>query len=294
MTRASAMVERLSLSPVTIGSTDFVQSCEIAAGAGFTGIAIRYDQLERFLQNRRSTRDAVRILNRLGLTPTEMGFLAEWQFYGGVPLVSKRTRSGEVATERELLERLQIFCERCVALGVRHVTAAATHDVAGTIGAAAQDFARLAAVGAEYGLEMSFEFFGNAKCISTLRDAVAMVSAAGADNGGIVLDTFFFYQGGSRLEDIRALAQGGVPLHTVQLADSIIGEPATLDILFDRRLPGTGIVPLRDIVEAVESTGYHGWYTVEVFHAPTAPPDAAMLARLAKSTASSLFEQIAA
>lgn len=272
---------RLSLNPVTIGNPDLITACEVAGATGYQGIAIRYDRLEAYLAAGNSIRDARRLLNDNGLQVSEVGFLAEWQFYGGVPLVSLRSRQGLSTDTRHLLDRAQRFFEHCQQLGARHVTAAATRDRLGPLEAGAEDFARLCAMAAPYGLQLGFEFFGDALCCARLPEAARLIQLAAAPNGGLLLDTFLFYMGGSLPEDVAVLQTSAVPLHTVHVVDAAPGDPRSLDVLNGRRLPGAGVSPLAEILAAVQALDYSGWYTVEVFNAPLSREEAIRTAELA-------------
>lgn len=284
---------QLSLSPVTIGNPDLATACAVAASTGYQGIAIRYDRLEAYLAAGHTIRDAQRLLEDTGLHVSEVGFLAEWQFYGGLPLVSQRSRQGADTDPRRLLDRLHRFFEHCQALGARHVTAAATRDRVGTLEAGAADFARLCALAAPYGLRLGFEFFGDALSCARLSEAAHLVKQAGAPNGGLLLDTFLSYLGGSQPKDLAVLPELGVPLHTVHLVDAQPGDPRQLDILSGRMLPGQGVIPLAAVLAAVRALSYDGWYTIEVFNPPCSPEEARAIARMARQGALQVLSEAA-
>lgn len=97
---------------------------------------------------------------------------------------------------------------------------------------------------------------------SSLQDAVEVVMAVGCDKAGLVLDTWHLWVNGTQPEDIIAL-EPHIILNA-HLADSKprIGKWWTND---DRHaLPGEGVVPLEEYVNAIKTTGYNGWWTVEV------------------------------
>jgi sugar phosphate isomerase/epimerase len=149
----------------------------------------------------------------------------------------------------------------------------------------AADFARLCALAAPYGLKLGFEFFGDALCCACLPEAARLVHLAGAPNGGLLLDTFLSYLGGSQPADLAVCQELGVSLHTVHLVDAQPGNPRQLDILSGRALPGQGVIPLDRVLAAVRALHYDGWYTVEVFNPPLPPDDARHTAELARDGA---------
>ena len=93
--------------------------------------------------------------------------------------------------------------------------------------------------------------------VNTLADAREIAQAAGR-RGGYVLD--FFHSAWERrlLETIRRDAARRI--HAVQISDY---KRVTLRTM-DRALLGKGVLPLRDIVRALERGGYRGWYEAEI------------------------------
>lgn len=258
----------LSLDPVTIGSSDIPTLCRVARAAGYEAISLRYPHLEAYLSEGHSVPDVRQLLDDHGLVFSDAGFLAEWQFWDGLPLISHRSRSEARTDESYLRERLHRFFSHCQELAVRYVRAAASPDRSGELEAAGRDFARVCSLAAPYGLNVGFEFFGNAICISRLTEAARLVREVAAPNSGLILDTFLFHQGGSCVEEMEDLSSLGVSLHSVHVADAAAGEPGGLDVLRGRRLPGTGSAALASILGAIRRSGYDGWYVVEVFNPP--------------------------
>lgn len=93
--------------------------------------------------------------------------------------------------------------------------------------------------------------------VNTLADAGQIARRAGR-HGGYVLDVW--HSGWERrlLETVRADAARRI--HAVQLSDYKRDTMRTLD----RALLGRGILPLREIVGILESSGYRGWYEIEI------------------------------
>ena len=143
----TAAEDRLAFSPVAIPQCRFEDAFPVAATAGFKGIALRYNLLEDYLA-RGNTLAGVRALQqRHGLGLTEGGFLAEWQFNGGVPLICKRRRQGGAdETKDTLLKALRVFMERCSELGCVNITAAPALYKTGDLKIAAEELDRKSVV----------------------------------------------------------------------------------------------------------------------------------------------------
>ncbi|MGF6771785.1 2-keto-myo-inositol isomerase [Paraburkholderia sp. GAS199] len=280
---------RLALSPVTLAQCTFEQAFAQTAQAGFSGIGLRYDQFERHLAQGGTVDEVRGWLSAYGLRFAEAAFLAEWQYYGGVPLVSRRQRSGNADETREhLLRRLHTFLQHCEAFECANVTAVPALRETGDLAVAAEEFASLCDLARPYGVRLCLEFMGTSPQISTLASAAELVTAANRTNGGVLIDTFLFHQGGSRVEDIAR-----VPLErifNVQLADAKDKPVAQLDMLADRVFPGEGVAPVRAIVDALVAHGYDGWWTVELFNPAYASEAAGSIAARAAASALALVD----
>jgi sugar phosphate isomerase/epimerase len=281
-------VPRISLNPVTIGNPDLPTACAVASAAGYQGIAVRYDRLEAFLAAGHTIEQARRLVADAGLHISEVGFLAEWQFHGGLPLISQRSRQGVDTNLTAELDALHRFFAHCQALGAQHVTAAGTRDRVGSLEEGAADFARLCGMAAPYGLQLGFEFFGDALCCSRIPEAARMVHLAAAPNGGLLWDTYLSYLGGSQPEELSICQELGVPLHAVHFVDAQPGEPSQLDILSGRALPGQGVMPLDRVLAALRAVNYDDWLTIEVFNPPMPPDEAGRVAKLALVSAEAM------
>ncbi|HEV7731794.1 MAG TPA: sugar phosphate isomerase/epimerase family protein [Candidatus Binatia bacterium] len=93
--------------------------------------------------------------------------------------------------------------------------------------------------------------------INTLGDARGIARRAGR-GGGYVLDVWHSGWERDLLDVVRADARRRI--HAVQLSDYKAVTMRTLD----RALLGKGILPLRQIVDALETGGYRGWYEAEI------------------------------
>jgi 2-keto-myo-inositol isomerase len=261
----SSSNERLAFSPVAIPQCAFEDAFGIVATAGFRGIGLRYNLLEDYLDRGHTLADVKDLLRRFDLTFTEGGFLAEWQFHDGVPLVCGRRRNGGPDEADEvLLKRLRIFFERCAELECINITAAVALHETGDLRTAAEDLGSLCDLARPYGLRICVEFIGNAPQVRDARTANQMVQAANRANAGLVVDTFFVHQGSTRLADLAA-----VPIErivNVQLADAKPGLPEKLNMLEDRLFPGDGVARVQDVVSLLHRRGYAGWWTVELFN----------------------------
>src|SRR5262245_55007665 len=103
-------------------------------------------------------------------------------------------------------------------------------------------------IAAEHGVALAFEFLGQPDCsVQMLGLADQIVRATARDNLGLVIDSFHFYAGGSNIEMIEKLDPRLIYIFHINDAEDL--PRAQLEDRH-RLLPGLGILPLREMVDA--------------------------------------------
>jgi 2-keto-myo-inositol isomerase len=128
-----------------------------------------------------------------------------------------------------------------------------------------------------YGVALAFEFLGQQDCsVQTLAEAARIVGRVNRSNVGLVLDSFHFYAGGSEIESINTLDARKLFIFHINDAEDLPREQ-----LEDRHrlLPGLGILPLKEIIEALRHINYDRVTSVEIFRPEYWERDAVELAR---------------
>lgn len=121
---------------------------------------------------------------------------------------------------------------------------------------------RLCEVADRLGLKLCLEpvhprFAGDFSILSTLDEALQMISDVGCGDLGVLVETFHLWDLHDRFEQIARAADR---IMGVQLSDS----PAFPRSIVDRLPPGEGAADIAGIVRAIEATGFRGWYDIEV------------------------------
>ncbi len=116
-------------------------------------------------------------------------------------------------------------------------------------------------MGKQFGIVVGIEFIRGAKFLGCLPTAAELVRKAAHPNLGVLLDTFHFYAGTSKLEDIEKLRKGEISFVHV---NDVPGIPRELLQDRDRVYLGEGVMPLERIFRAL-STVYQGPVSFEVF-----------------------------
>ncbi len=138
---------------------------------------------------------------------------------------------------------------------------------------AAADIAR------PHNVTLMVEFTRASTLVNNLRTALWVVRGANHPNLAVMLDTFHFWSGMSKFEDLDRLENG--ELHHLHFEDTPDMPP--LEVMQrERAFPGEGIAPLGRIVEVLKRKGYAGPASLEMFDQETRgmdPYDQAMKAR---------------
>jgi 2-keto-myo-inositol isomerase len=128
------------------------------------------------------------------------------------------------------------------------------------------DYMREAAeIAKPYGVTLMLEFTRTSRFAASLPTALKLVREVNHPNYRVMMDTYHFWGGISKFEDLDLLRDG--ELHHLHFED-VPAEPIReLQGQPDRRFPGEGIVPLRRIVEVLKRKKYIGPASLELFQA---------------------------
>jgi sugar phosphate isomerase/epimerase len=226
---------------------DFQDRVRTAARAGFKGLGIWYADLEHTLEGL-TLEDMKRILDDSGMKYVELEFLTDWFLDG-----ERRRRSDE--RRRKLLDAAEVLGAVQVKVGDFNREECAFDSLVAS-------FAALCGEAAQHGTAIAFEPMG-AAVLNTLQDSLRMVAAAGATNGGIIVDLWHVVDRAWPYEEV-----GRIPpalLRGVELNDAIMdGSKIRPDLANPRRLCGDGGFDIRGFVRSVRAGGYRGPWGVEV------------------------------
>ncbi len=228
-----------------ISRFDFKDRVQAAARAGFQGIGIWHTDLEHILQYR-TLKDMRRILDDNGIKYVELEFITDWFLDGA-------RKSESDSRKRRLLEASE-------ALHARHVKVGDFYNSSCPFPNIIESFATLCKEADNYGATIGFEIMGCA-VVDNIRDAIAMVTTAGAKNGGIIIDAYQVANLGMTYEEISQ-----IPLEHlmgVELDDGLLPGNPEYDPS-NRRFCGEGEYDLRGLIKCVKKMGYIGPWGVEV------------------------------
>ena len=237
------MSKRFSLNLATLYPADMEHKLYAAGAAGFRAVGLLLSDLVREGQA------ALQELRLSQLAVAEIVGVAGW---------ADRDRATRAVAIRRAEEAFELAAKVRAALVVAEAPATPLDDVM-----LADRFGDLCRVAQPHGVRVGLEFSGAAAQISTLSSAWQVVEAAGMENGGLVIDTFHFYQGESSLEMLDPIP--GERILLVQVADCM--EMPKHELRNRHRVhPGMGAIAFEPLLAALYEKRYQGYYSLELYN----------------------------
>lgn len=245
------MTATFALHAATIMHTNVVTDVRVARAAGYDGIELWIPKLARYLDAGFTPDDLRQELGPLRVTVLDTLLSIE---------------SSDPATRKRLLADCARMAEVAAALDCPAIQVVALDDFDGSSWpeqrrALVASLAELAVVAGAHGVRLAVEpvVFSRFRALS---QALEVIEAVGADRVGLCLDTWHLWTAGTPWEDVAALDPDLIVC--VHLGDTEARSgPAWRDA--DRTaLPGEGVLPLRDAIDAILATGYDGSWAVEM------------------------------
>lgn len=231
---------------------DFRARCEEAARVGFSGIGLWHADLEHVLATR-TLGEMKQILDDNGLKYLELEFLSDWFLDDG----DERRKAADA--------RRRLLLGASSALGAHHIKVGNLSGAPCAIAKVTDEFGALCAEAARCTTaEIVYEFMPFDANVNSIDKALTVVAGAGADNGGIAIDTWHMGKLGIHPADL-----GRIPpeyLSWVELSDGQLANSPDLsdETLNHRKLPGEGELGVGRYVAACLARGYGGPWGVEV------------------------------
>ena len=160
--------------------------------------------------------------------------------------------------EREMHMLAELGCRAVAAPPFGNVETTSLSDMAAA-------FARLTQLGQHTGVEPYLEFWGRAKTLSRLSQAIFVALESGLPDVKLLLDPFHMYTGGSSVAGLSYLK--GRNIGIVHVNDYPADPPQATISDAERVMPGAGIAPNATIAQALYDAGYRGFLSLELFQA---------------------------
>ncbi len=239
MRRARAGGASLNLATIRPAALD--RKLAAARAAGFAAVGLALDEMME------AGEDGVVEVRLQGLPVSDLVGIRGWM---------EADRTSRLVG----LTRAEQACELAGKVGCPLLVAQPSGEEADAL-TAARRFAELCRLAGRLGVRVGLEFEGGRRGLATLAQAWEVVELAEADNGGLVVDAFHFYVGGSTVEMLEPVPAS--KLFLVQLCDA--PELPRHELRDRHRLyPGGGVIGLESLLAALRANGYAGYYSLEL------------------------------
>jgi sugar phosphate isomerase/epimerase len=231
---------------------DFADRCAEAAKVGFKGIGLWHADIEHTLE-KRSLGEMKQIYDDNGLEYLELEFINDWFL------------DEDDERRKESDETRKLLFEAAAAMDAHHIKVGNIPGTPCELAQVTERFGELCADAAQHtSARILYEFMPFDVNVHSVDAALQVMEGAGADNAGVVIDTWHMSKLGIAPDDLRR-----IPLRYLTWIELSDGQKQNMDDLVDetvnhRKLPGEGEFDLRGYVGVARDMGYEGPWGVEV------------------------------
>ncbi|NOU94341.1 TIM barrel protein [Paenibacillus sp. LMG 31456] len=230
---------------------DIKQQVRIAAEAGYEGIEIWIRDVDTYLSNGGMLQELKRYIADVGIPVVNAIAFFKWADADD----SERAK-GLKQAEREMIMLAELGCTAVAAPPFGNVGAVSLERMAA-------HYAELSDIAIRIGIEPYVEFWGRAKTLSTLSEAVYVAMASGVPDARLLVDPFHMYTGGSNMNGLQYL--NGERIGIVHVNDYPAERSRETIVDRDRVFPGEGSAPSRQLATSLHDIGYNGYLSLELF-----------------------------
>ncbi len=239
---------------------DFKTSVEGIAKAGVRAVEVDIAKIREFAKAE-SVATAKRLMDDLGVRPVSAS-----NHLGFVDATAEQLQTGGAS-----LDALKAKLEIVQAIGCDRIVCPSTSTGNRTLDDYKRGAENLRAGGElakSYGVTLMLEFAKTSTLAGTLPSALTLVREANHPNVRVMLDTFHYWAGASKFEDLELLRDG--ELAHLHFEDVPADPPREmLQSQQHRAFPGEGSAPLRRIIEVLKRKRYAGPASLEIFQSGT-------------------------
>ncbi|WP_198009197.1 sugar phosphate isomerase/epimerase family protein [Actinomyces sp. oral taxon 849] len=263
---APRLIGPLTLHPCCSLYSNLATDAHAATSASFGGMELWIPKVERYLAAGYGTEDLSEMLGRLQptmldvLSPIDTRDKSEWR-----DLVDRCDRIAQVAQQIGCPSIQVVVLDNMGGMSLRQQRC----FVAGRL-------KELADVTSSYGVVLAIEPVAFSP-LRSLNDISELIEDVGLDKLKMVLDTWHLWAGGESWERVAEVDSSLIV--TAHIGDSAPKCGSSWSDVDRSILPGDGILPLREAISAIGSTGFTGPWAVEVISAQYREWESVALAR---------------
>jgi len=230
---------------------DVKEQVSIATEAGFEGVELWIRDIESYLAAGGKMNDLKMHIADAGIT-----FVNAIAFFPWADAEKMVREQAFLQAKKEMEILVQLGCVAIAAPPYGQMDGV-------TLEALAEHFSRLTELARSIGVEPYLEFWGRAKILSDLNEALFVAMSSNIPNVKILIDPFHMYVGGSDLADLDRLRSNHIGIVHVNDYPAVPSRDQIEDK--DRVFPGDGVAPSGKIAKLLYHAGYRGYLSLELF-----------------------------
>lgn len=273
---------KLALNGATTMKADLATDLRAAEAAGFDFVEIWAAKLRDYLHTH-SAPDLRKLFDESGLEPLSINSIEHVTFRSPADYTAIKAECEELSSLAATLR-----CPYIVVVPGRLPEQAPSLEE--IIDESVGVLTDLSAIAERRGIALAFEFLGQTDCsVQTLDVADEIVRRVGRSDVGLVIDSFHFYAGGSEIGMIETLEPESLFVFHINDAENLPREQLQDS---HRLLPGLGILPLAEMLNAFKRIGYDRVASVEIFRPEYWERDPFELALAAKAATEQVLASV--
>lgn len=268
---------KFALHAATIPGAPLEAQLKVTKDAGFSGFAFWNDHV--LAGSVESQRQSFAQILGSGLDVAEVQYIGDWTAVPpeGEAELAAKTRALALTASRAGCD---LIC-------------APTFGQSAPADVAARNFRLICRTAADFNVRVGMEFLPWTH-IADLDSAQRILEMADEKNGGLIIDTFHFFFGGSKLSSLEKLDPKTIFIvHLSDIAQAVdprYGPEEIINLTLTSRIfPGTGQFPLVPFIRCLERIGYDGYYLLEVLNTSHQTADPLSVARQGIQSVETLF-----
>jgi sugar phosphate isomerase/epimerase len=235
-------------------SVDLSSALQAISSGKFGGVNFRDNHIQEYLRKGHSIQEIKNLLEEYRLDAIAVDALRNWQEWDSWDRKKK---------EEYRNSAVQLFHE-CREIGC-HCIAAPAFAEKSDLPEDTRSFKAMCDIAKPYNILLALEFLPWAE-LKDIRMAWEVVRRADCSNGGLLVDSFHFFKGGSQTEDFREVPAEKIFL--IHLNDAPDLPIHSKEMCFNHRVfPGEGVFPLKEFLDVlILEKKYGGWISLEVLN----------------------------
>ena len=249
------MYMQIALNGATTMKADLATDIRVARDAGFPYLEIWAAKLRKYLKTN-SAADLGNLFAEHDVQPLSINSIEHITFRSADDYSRIKDECEELSSLAEALD-----CPYVVVVPGRLPQKLPSRQ--GIVEESARVLAELGTIAESHGVALGFEFLGQTDCsVQTLDLANEIVTRVDRRNVGLVIDSFHFYAGESTVESIDSVDPDKLFIFHINDAEDL---PRQQLQDAHRLLPGLGILPLKEMLQAFRRIGYDRVASIEIF-----------------------------